>query len=243
MTAMSAQRASGNATDATNPTANAHVRIPGSPRTYEVRDVLRGMGLRWDPLSHAWHGMLPGDQGSRLARDLGLKLQIVPTIEAFASESTLEPLRGLPGRPEPPRPPIRVPKPRDGSRTRAEARLAFPGADDDLDEAAVGDHRFSVLEITSGLPDDSREADERVQEQMLRDLRGRVKVARAAISAVPGAERVLDQDSEKAARFYVRFGISSRAFLFGVPAEIGAEDPPGGSDNQRGSPSTLPFGR
>jgi hypothetical protein len=104
MTAMSAQRASGNAPDATGLTATAHIRIPGSSRTYEVRDVLRGMGLRWDPLSHAWHGTLPGDQGTYLARKYGLKPQIVPTIEAFASQSTPEPPCAPPERPEPPRP-------------------------------------------------------------------------------------------------------------------------------------------
>jgi hypothetical protein len=159
MTAMSAQRASPNATDATNPTAHAHVRIPGSNRTHDVRDILRGMGLRWDPLSRAWHGMLLGDQGSRPVRDYGLKPQIVPTIEAFAGEVAPEPPRGLPGGPEPPCPPNRVPRPHDGSRTRAEARSAFPVADDDPDEVAVGGRRFTVLEITSGLPNDSRKED------------------------------------------------------------------------------------
>jgi hypothetical protein len=218
MTAMSAQRASGNAADATNPTANAHVRIPGSPRTYEVRDVLRGMGLRWDPLSHAWHGMLPSDQGSSLARDFGLRPQIVPTIEAFASESTPEPPRGLPGGPERPRPPIRVPRPHDGSRTRAEARLAFPGMDDDPDEVAVGDRRFSLLEITSGLPDDSREADERLAERQLRDLRGRVKAARAVASATPGLTEILTRGWQKAVQFYAQFGITEEIFRRGVPA-------------------------
>jgi hypothetical protein len=218
MTAMSAQRASGNATDATKLPATAHVRIPGSNRTYEVRDVLRGMGLRWDPLSHAWHGMLPGDQGSRLARDLGLKPQIVPTIEAFASEDAPEPSLAPPERPEPPpRPPIPVRKPHDGSRTRAEARLAFPGADDDPDEVPVGDRRFSLLEITSDLPDDSREADERAAERHLRELRVRVKAARALASARPGLTETLTRDWRKAVQFYAQFGITESQFTNGVP--------------------------
>ena len=33
------------------------IRLPGSARTYELRDVLRGMGLRWDPCSLV---VLPG---------------------------------------------------------------------------------------------------------------------------------------------------------------------------------------
>src|SRR5208283_323314 len=39
---------------------------------------------------------------------------------------------------------------------------------------------------TSGLTDDSREADERAADRTLRDLRGRVKAARAAVSTTPG---------------------------------------------------------
>src|SRR5580658_5891361 len=85
MTAISAPQSAREGANPFPPTA--HVRVPGSARTYEVRDVLRGMGLRWDPVSHAWHGTLPADQGARLARELGLRLQIVPTIEAFGSQA------------------------------------------------------------------------------------------------------------------------------------------------------------
>jgi hypothetical protein len=218
MTAMSAQRASGSANNASQTPANAHIRIPGSNRTYEVRDVLREMGLRWDPLSHAWHGMLPGDQGSRLARDLGLKPQIVPTIEAFACEAPPAPPQSSPGRPEGPRTPVRPPRPHDGSRTRAEARLVFPGADDDPDEVAVGDRRFSLLEITSGLPDDSRDADERIAERQLHDLRARAKAARAVVAKTPGLVETLRNDAQRAARFYARSGITEEIFRRGVPA-------------------------
>jgi hypothetical protein len=131
----------------------AHVRIPGSDRTYAVRDVLRGMGLRWDPDSHAWHGSLPTDQGPVLAKRFGLKPQVVPTIEAFAAPV---------GAPEPPARPRTLPRarpPHDGSRTRAEARIAFPDAAEDADEPES--RRFSPWGTTSGLPDDSREADGR----------------------------------------------------------------------------------
>ncbi len=53
---------------------------------------------------------------------------------------------------------------------------------------------------------------------MLRDRRGRVKAARAAISATPGAEEVLRQDWMKAVRFYVRFGITEGQFRQGIPS-------------------------
>jgi hypothetical protein len=110
MTAMSAQRASGNAANGTKPFATAHIRIPGSLRTYEVRDVLSRMGLQWGPLSYPWHGKLPGDHGSRLFRDLGLERQIVPTIEAFATEG--------------------VPQPRETSRQGQSRQLRLPGGPD-----------------------------------------------------------------------------------------------------------------
>jgi hypothetical protein len=219
---MSAQRASGNATDATRMPAIAHVRIPGSARTYEVRDVLRGMGLRWDPLSHAWHGTLPTDQGSRLARELGLRPQIVPTIEAFSAEAPRQPPEAAPEPPAGPRPPIRPRIPRDGSRTHAEARVAFPEAEQD--DLTVVHGRFSLLEITSGLPDDSREADERFAERRLRELRARVKTARAVVALTPGLAETLQLDWERAARFYARHDVSKTQFNHGVPPATDADD-------------------
>jgi hypothetical protein len=64
----------------------------------------------------------------------------------------------------------------------------------DAEEIATPTRQLSLLEITSGLPDDSREADERAAERRLRNLRGRVKAARAAISTTLGAETMLRQN-------------------------------------------------
>lgn len=102
-----------------------------------------------------------------------------------------------------------------------EGSREFGGPDEgeDAQEVATPTRQFSLLEITSGLSDDSREADEREAELKLRDLRGRVKVARAAISAGPGAEAILRQDWMKAAHFYARFGVTKAQFLRGVPVE------------------------
>ena len=78
--------------------------------------------------------------------------------------------------------PIAVPtrdtarRPHDGSRTRVEARVAFPTVEEE-DEIPISTRRFTMNEITAGLPDDSREEDERQEERRIRDLRGRVKVA------------------------------------------------------------------
>jgi len=214
MTAISAPQSAREGSNPFPPTA--HVRVPGSARTYEVRDVLRGMGLRWDPVSHAWYGTLPVDQGSRLARELGLRPQIVPTIEAFASQAAPVAAQTPPAGP---RGPVRPNVPRDGSRTRAEARVAFQGGDDGVDSRP-----FSLLEITSGLPDDSREADERAAARSLRDVRARVKAARALVAATPGMAETLARDWRKAAWLYARFGITEGQFRFGVAAlELTAE--------------------
>jgi hypothetical protein len=212
MTAISAPHSAREGANPFVPTATAHVRVPGSARTYEVRDILRGMGLRWDPVSHAWHGTLPGDQGARLVRDLGLRPQIVPTIEAFGSQAAPAAAQ------RPPRGPqglIRPRIPHDNTRTRAEARVAFPDAGQD-EEDGFDSRRFSLLEITSGLPDDSREADERAAARQLRDVRARVKAARALVSATPGLSETLSCDWMRAARFYARFGISEAQFRHGV---------------------------
>ncbi len=122
--------------------------------------------------------------------------------------------------------PRRFPSPRFGdySRTRFESRVAFGGPDEgeDADEFVTTETRqFSLLEITSGLPDDSREADERAAERRLRDLRGRVQAARGAVATTPGLADALARDWQKAASFYVRFGITEARFRLGVPSEDG----------------------
>jgi len=79
--------------------------------------------------------------------------------------------------------------------------------------------RFSLLEITSGLPDDSREADELEEERRLRDLRGRGKHARAVVAHTPGLAEVLSKDWRNVARFYARFGMTETMFRRGVPGD------------------------
>jgi hypothetical protein len=75
-------------------------------------------------------------------------------------------------------------------------------------------------QITSGLPDDSREEDERQVARRLRDVRSRVKAARAVVSTTPGLAETLQGDWRKAALFYARFGIMQAEFRQGVPARI-----------------------
>jgi hypothetical protein len=108
----------------------------------------------------------------------------------------------------------------DRARTRStESRLAFGGADEDesAEEIATPTRQFSVRETTSGLPDDSREEDEQREARRLRDLRGRVKAARAVVSTALGLSAILHADWKRAARFYARFGITELLFRNGVP--------------------------
>jgi hypothetical protein len=199
----------------------AHVRIPGSARTYEVRDVLRGLGLRWDPVSHAWHGTLPLEKGTLLTRQLGLRPQIVPTIDTFDGGEKEAPRSAAP-RP-PMRPPAHPSRPHDGRATRAEARVALRDVDEDAEEFPSATRTFSVWDVTSGLLDDSREADERAAARALRDLLARVKAARAVVSTTPGLAAILASDWRKAARFYARFDVTEATFQCGVRAN-GVED-------------------
>ncbi len=94
---------------------------------------------------------------------------------------------------------------------------------------------FSLLDITSGLPDDSREAEARDAERRLRDLRGRVKRARAVIAGTPGLSQILASDWRRAARFYARFGVTEECVRRGVsnmdaPGEELAERVPSPND-------------
>jgi hypothetical protein len=219
MTAMSAPRASDPTTAASARAELAcRVRVPGTARTYEVRDQLRGLGLRWDPATHAWHGTIRAGDEVVLERELRVKPQVVHPIETFATEEPWAPPAG-------PTPPVPRPSPsgatrgpsRDGSRTHAEARTAYRDVDEEGDGPVHP--RFSIWDVTSGLPDDSREADERAADRRLRDLRGRVKAARAALARVPGAADAISADWRREAGFLARFGITQAQFRGGV-AEI-----------------------
>lgn len=54
----------------------------------------------------------------------------------------------------------------------------------------------------------------------MRDLRGRVKAARAILSSTPGLADTLARDWQKAAMFYARFGTTEGMFVYGVPGRL-----------------------
>lgn len=190
MTAISAPSAN-ETPSPTDPLAKRTVVLPGSERTYANRDYLRGIGLRWDPEHHRWHGTTTTEQVRVLRGQLGLRVRCFGSLDPPAGPQPPTPLR-------PPRPRARRSReapsevlPHDFSRTRAEARVVYRETDDGSDEIATTTRTFSLLDITSGLPDDSKEAEEREQERKLCDLRGRVQAARNVIARTPGLFEVL----------------------------------------------------
>ncbi|MGA3023032.1 MAG: hypothetical protein ABSE66_09605 [Thermoplasmata archaeon] len=60
-------------------------------------------------------------------------------------------------------------------------------------------------------------------ERRLRELRGRVKAARAVVSTTPGLAEILQREWKKAALFYARFGITETQFRAGVRDTPGDE--------------------
>jgi hypothetical protein len=197
MTAMSAQSASETPSPA-NPflrdlvASLRTVVVPGSPATFANRAALR--------------------------ERLGLEVRLF---------GTLEPPRG-PSLPRPSAPTVTTvravtsirdpaPRPRDGSRTHAEARTAYRAGED-----MVANSRFSERDITSGLPDDSREEDERQEERRLREVRARVRAARAVVATTPGLAEILKNNWRRAAMFYAKHGTTEEIFEQGIPASVRA---------------------
>ena len=102
--------------------------------------------------------------------------------------------------------------------------------------------------MTSGLPDDSRSSDDRRAASRLRDLRGRVKAARAALAAVPGGADAMAADWQKEAAFLAGWRITSEQFRHGVAElpETATEPLPsfadGPSETRAREAATLPGG-
>jgi hypothetical protein len=193
------------------------VVVPRSPATYANRAALRAIGLRWDPAGHRWHGMTSVERVRELREGLGLEVRVFGELDV-APKGPTAPKPAPPSRPGPIAVPTRDPGRRthDGSRTRVEARVAFPSLEEE-DEIPTPTRRFSVREITCEMSDDSREEDERQEERRIRELRARVKRARAVVATTPGLAEILAGDWRKAAGFYARCGISETHIRYGVP--------------------------
>ena len=149
-------------------------------------------------------------QAPTLARLERLVGHPVDPAKVRAAIGTFEaaPVQELPPTPHAGLRATRTPR-RDASRTRSEARLAFRtppvGGEDGLD-----DRRFSVLDVTSGLPDDSRDEDQRARALIERQRQGRVRAAQEALKAHPEAREVVMRDQTRLRMFCARFGITPR---------------------------------
>jgi hypothetical protein len=105
---------------------------------------------------------------------------------------------------------------RDSSRSRAEAFIAL--REPVLEEDPVGalptpsrgtrSRAFSLLEVTAGLPEDSRDDDQRARAQVEAQRRGRVAAARAVLQAHPEASALVMRDQTHLRMFCARYGVT-----------------------------------
>lgn len=137
--------------------------------------------------------------------------------------STPTALAGVPQGPSPARRPVSLPRygpvsgpgplgspsafrpRRDGSRTCLESIIAFPveGA------GPVGKlSKFTQADITSGLPEDSRDADERELAKREAQRKGRVATAMKALEGHHESRELVFHDQTKLTLFCARFGIA-----------------------------------
>ena len=153
----------------------------------------------------AYHDPKRAPTLARLERQVGRPVNpanVRAAIGAFDVAPVQElPPTALAGLPTP-----RTPR-RDASRTRSEACLAFRtplvGGED-----ATGDRRFTMLDVTSGLPDDSRDEDQHARALLERQRQGRVRAAQEALKAHPEARDLVMRDQTKQRLFCARFGIT-----------------------------------
>ena len=192
------------------PAELATVVLEGSPQTYDVRNVLRALGLRWDRAAHHWHGSLRVPERARLEAEFHLPIQLVEVLPPVSSATpTVEDPQGPVGAIRWAHANCAEKRPWNGSRTGQMAIMGPKGGSLGIEEEdGVDGRRFSILEVTSGLPDDSRDSDEHFRALIQRQRRGRVAAAQAALEAHPEARELVMRDQTKQRLFCARFGIT-----------------------------------
>jgi len=178
------------------------VAIHGDQRTFEARDTLKKVGLRWNPTAHAWWGNVPVETASKLI-ETGLPvLEFLPDEHGLVADP-VAPIPALAAKPSPPE------RPSSPQRTRRTPK--GPTLD------PFGPREFDDRDIVANLPDDSREEDERTMRRFLRDLRLRVKAVRAKIAADPSIGQILASNPEKARVFFAVHHVIAEQVRNGVP--------------------------
>ena len=192
------------------PAELATVVLEGSPQTYDVRNVLRALGLRWDRAAHHWHGSLRVPERARLEAEFHLPIQLVEVLPPVSSATpTVEDPQGPVGAIRWAHANCAEKRPWNGSRTGQMAIMGPKGGSLGIEEEdGVDGRRFSILEVTSGLPDDSRDSDEHFRALIQRQRQGRVAAAQAVLGAHPEARELVMRDQTKQRLFCARFGIT-----------------------------------
>ena len=185
------------------------VIVRGCERTFELRERLRAVGMKWMLHTHAWSGVVAVEVLPQMEAEGLRPLAVVPEghpLDRFR-ESFVDKAPQLPS----PKAPARKP--------RARARKEDPAKVSSQDRAAgfLQEHGWDVRDITANLADEDRADDERRVERHLRDMRSRVKVVRAKIAADPTIRQTLATCPEKAASFYAIHGVSEAQVKRGVP--------------------------
>ena len=193
------------------------VGILAGRETYAYREELKALRLRWSPLEREWTGVVLGPIISTL-RELGLAVEVRDGPAPGGSTRGGAP---VPPEPLPSRRALREPSGPTLKRDHAKASVEAYAA-----RGAQGreNARLSLLDVTAGLPDDSRDMDERVRAQAEREREGRVAAALAALEAHPEARAQVYQDQTRCARFCARFSVSPRDICphAGEPSPVGA---------------------
>ena len=179
--------------------------IRGCERTFELRERLRAVGMKWLPFAHAWQGVIAVEVLAQMEAEGLRPVAIVPEghpLDRFAERESSAPSPKTPAR-----------KPR--SRSRKEAPVGVSA--EARAEAFLPEHGWTLQDITANMADDDRAEDERRVERHLRDLRARVKAVRALISADPTIQETLATRREKARAFYAIHGVTAAQVRHGVP--------------------------
>ena len=185
------------------------VLVRGCERTYELRERLRAVGMKWMPHAHAWSGVVAVEVLPQMEAEGLRPLAVVPEghpLDRFR-ECFVEKAPEVPS----PKAPVRKPR----ARVRKEAPVKVSSQ-----ERAAGflhEHGWDARDITANLADDDRAADERKVELHLRSLRARVKAVRAKIAADPTIRQTLSTCPEKATAFYAIHGVTEAQVKRGVP--------------------------
>ena len=178
------------------------VSVGAGPASYAHRAELKALHLRWDPTAREWTGVVLGSDIPSL-ENLGL---MVSVPSGSVAPPSLPKGPSAPGRQPVPREARggSVPRrPRDHARTSVEAYLP-KGERESLGRLS----RFTLLDITSGLADDTREDDQRARAAVEAERRGRIAAALAALETHAVARAQVFHDQTRCVMFCARFGVT-----------------------------------